>query len=255
MKVTLIQTALVWHDPIANCEHFDGWLERIDPDTDLVLLPEMFSTGFTMSSSVVAESMDGPTVKWMRERAADVDVVLGGSIVIKDDGRYFNRFVWVRPDGSITTYDKRHRFRMAGEHLYYAAGEDRVIVELAGFKVCLMVCYDLRFPVFFRSRGDYDVIVCVANWPAARQLAWSTLLRARAIENQAYVVGLNRVGTDGSDIVYRGGSGAYDFLGETLAEELDVEAAITVDLDKPELDAYRAAFPAWRDADEFEVQP
>ena len=254
MKVTLLQTSLSWHDPAANCERFDEWLERVAPDTDLVLLPEMFSTGFTMHSSSMAESMSGPTVAWMRLRARERGFVIGGSVVIREADRHYNRFIWARPDETITTYDKRHRFRMAGEHLHYDAGDKRVIVELAGFRVCLMVCYDLRFPVFFRSRQDYDAIVCVANWPAARQLAWNTLLRARAIENQCYVLGLNRVGTDGSDISYRGGSACYDHLGETLVEEFDVEAALTVTLDKEPLDAYRAAFPAWRDADEFEVR-
>ena len=158
MKVTLLQTSLVWHDPIANCDHFDEWLAKVDQDSDLVLLPEMFSTGFTMSSSSMAESMEGPTVAWLRERARSHGFVLAGSVVIRDGDEYFNRLVWARPDGSIETYDKRHRFRMAGEHLHYAAGNDRVVVELNGFRVLLMVCYDLRFPVFFRSRSDLSLI-------------------------------------------------------------------------------------------------
>ena len=254
LRVALVQTAPAWHDSAANREHFGQMIDTIDDDVDLVVLPEMFSTGFTMSSREMAETMTGETVAWLRDQAADRGVTMVGSVVI-EDGSYFNRMVWMPPDGQATVYDKRHLFRMAGEHEHYAAGQDRVVVTLGAWRMCLSICYDLRFPVWLRCRNDYDLMLCVANWPAARQSAWNTLLRARAVENQCYVVGVNRIGTDGNRVEYRGGSAVYDWNGAALVERADDPDVLVASLDLDALDAYRRRFPAWRDADEFEVVP
>ena len=252
MRVALVQAAPAWHDPAANRQRFGQLLDTIDQGVDLIVLPEMFSTGFTMSSSEVAETMAGETVTWLRGQATQRDLTIVGSVVIEDGG-YFNRLVWMPPDGRATTYDKRHLFRMAGEHEHYAAGRKRVVVSIGSWRVCPSVCYDLRFPVWLRCRNDYDLMVCVANWPAARQTAWNALLRARAIENQCYVVGVNRVGTDGNSVEYRGGSAAYDWNGTAVVEGTDEPGVLTATLDLNALKANRQRFPAWRDADAFEV--
>ena len=254
MRVALVQAAPAWHDPAANRKLFEQMIDSIDQDVDLVVLPEMFSTGFTMSSSEVAQSMAGETVTWMRGQATGRGLTIVGSVVI-EDGPYFNRLVWMPPDGQATTYDKRHLFRMAGEHEHYAAGRERVVVTIGSWRVCLSVCYDLRFPVWLRCRNDYDLLLCVANWPAARQTAWNTLLRARAVENLCYVAAVNRVGTDGNGIEYCGGSAVYDWNGWALAEGVDDAAVLYASLDLDALRAYRQSFPAWRDADEFRVVP
>ena len=255
MKIAVVQTETDWHDAAANRRRFDAWFEQVEPDTDLVVLPEMFSTGFTMDSREVAETMDGPTVAWLGERAAALDAVLVGSVVIREGERWFNRLVWMAPDGTATTYDKRHRFRMAGEHEHYDAGAERVVVTLDDWRVCPLICYDLRFPVWSRNRGDYDILIYSANWPAARQAHWNGLLRARAIENQCFAIGVNRVGTDGNGVVYRGGTAVYDFEGTPLVEIFDDEQLVHLRLDRQGLDRYRAAFPAWRDADDFDLHP
>lgn len=252
MRIALVQAAPAWHDAAANRELFAQMIDTIDQGVDLVVLPEMFSTGFTMSSGDVAETMVGETVTWMRDQATRRGVTIVGSIVI-EDGQYFNRLVWMPPDGRATTYDKRHLFRMAGEHEHYAAGRERVVVTIGSWRVCVSVCYDLRFPVWLRSRNDYDLLLCVANWPAARQAAWDTLLRARAVENQSYVAAVNRVGTDGNGVEYQGGSGVYDWNGTALAQEANDPAVLHASLDLDALRAYRRDFPAWQDADEFEV--
>ena len=254
MKIALIQTQPDWHDAAANRTRFDEWFEKLETGTDLVVLPEMFSTGFTMASGDVAETMDGPSVDWMRERAASIGAVLAGSLVVREGERFFNRLIWMPPDGAATVYDKRHRFRMAGEHEHFDAGAERVVTRLGDWRVCLMVCYDLRFPVWCRNRGDYDMLLCPANWPAARRAQWNALLRARAIENQCFAVGVNRVGVDGNDVVYSGGTAVYDCFGEPLVEIFDRAQLVHLTLDKSVLDQYRAAFPAWQDADEFEVK-
>lgn len=253
LNVALVQTALHWHDPAANRALFDGLIADVDPAVDLIVLPEMLSTGFTMASAEVAETMDGETVAWLRELAAKRGATVAGSMVINDAGRCYNRLVWMPADGRETVYDKRHLFRMAGEHDHYSAGESRVNVQLGDWRIRLSVCYDLRFPVWLRSRGDYDALLCVANWPAARQTAWSTLLRARAVENLCYTIAVNRIGRDGNGVDYRGGSGVYGPEGEALAEVFDREAVVRVALDLDELDAYRQQFPAWRDADSFKI--
>jgi len=251
LTLSLIQTGTHWHAPHANRALFEDWFAGVPDDAQVIVLPEMFSTGFTMDSVEVAESMRGATVSWLQSQAARLGKVICGSLVIEDHGRYYNRFVWVPPEGSVTTYDKRHRFRMAGEHLHYSAGENRCVVDLAGWRVCPMICYDLRFPVWFRSRGDYDVLVCVANWPAARAQAWTSLLRARAIENQCYMVGVNIVGVDGNQVAYSGGSAIYAPDGAALLEAGAASGVFTASLDGAALLDYRARFPAWQDADAF----
>lgn len=254
LRVALVQAAPVWHDAAANRALFQQKIETIEPDVDLVVLPEMFSTGFTMDSEGLAETMEGETVAWLRAQAARRRATIAGSVAIRE-GRIYNRLLWMSADGCGSVYDKRHLFRMAGEHEHYAPGAERVVVRLGPWRICLCVCYDLRFPVWLRSRNDYDVLLCVANWPAARQSAWTALLRARAVENQCYAVGVNRVGVDGNGVVYRGGSAVYDGEGVALAEAPDDTRTLQVALDFGALQAYRERFPAWRDADDFEVVP
>lgn len=254
LRVALVQAAPAWHDPAANRELFDALIGTIEAPVDLVVLPEMFSTGFTMCSGTMSETMAGDTVAWLRGQAAERGVTITGSVVI-EDGQRFNRQVWMPPDGRESVYDKRHLFRMADEHRHYAPGTETVVVEMGPWRIRLCVCYDLRFPVWLRSRNDYDVLLCVANWPAARQSAWAALLRARAIENQCYAVGVNRVGVDGNGVVYGGGSAVYDCEGAALAEARDESGILSALLDLGALREYRDRFPAWRDADTFEVAP
>lgn len=258
LVVSMIQTHTHWHDPQANCEMFASALQNVPEHSQLVLLPEMFSTGFTMSSAEVAESMAGDTVAWLQDQAVSHNKVICGSLVISEGGEFYNRFIAARPSGVIDCYDKRHRFRMAGEHEYYAAGQSRLVFDVAGWRVCPMVCYDLRFPVWFRNRNDYDLLICVANWPKQRQAAWNTLLRARAIENQSYCAAVNITGTDGKGVVYGGGSAVYGPDGAILVEVLgDPDHSsvqiITETLDAEHLLGLRESFPVWQDADQFQL--
>lgn len=251
LKLALIQNETHWHDPSSNRQMFSEILNRIATPCDLILMPEMFSTGFTMASQEVAETMQGATVAWMQQQAQRLGSVLAGSVVIEEGGRYFNRFIAAYPDGHLFTYDKRHLFRMASEHEYYQAGTDRSVFQVAGWRVCPMVCYDLRFPVWLRNRDDYDVLVCVANWPAARRAAWNTLLRARGIENQCYIAAVNIVGRDGNHINYSGGSAVYGPEGEIYCELFDKAGLGCVELDATKLLNLRRDFPVWQDADDF----
>ena len=255
LRVTLVQTELAWQDPAVNRRNLAAHFRGLVGHTDLVVLPEMFSTGFSMDAEALAEGMDGPTIGWMREEAAALGCVVTGSLIVRDAGRCFNRLVWARPDGSLEHYDKRHLFRMANEQQHYAAGDRRLVVEVKGWRVCPLVCYDLRFPVWSRGRDDYDVLLYVANWPQRRAHAWSTLLRARAIENLCYVVGVNRVGKDGNGATYGGDSVALDFLGQPLSSEGGGDRVETAVLDLESLRAYRQSFPAQLDADRFELLP
>ena len=255
LKVHLVQTAPHWHDPAANRRLFDERLDSV-PGGGLAVLPEMFSTGFTMCAKEMCEAMAGETVGWMSRSATERGVTLAGSVAIAEGGRCFNRFLWARPDEPIVHYDKRHPFRMADEHEHYAPGARRVIVRLGDWRFLPVVCYDLRFPVWMRNRvragvPDFDAIICVANWPAARQSAWDALLRARAVENQCYVIAVNRVGVDGNNVAYGGGSGVVGWYGDVLhaAEHRDEVVSATLDLD--ELRRHRQDFPAWLDADDF----
>lgn len=251
LNLLLLQTPLVWHEPEANRRAFAARLATIEAPTDLIVLPEMFTTGFTMDPAAPAEAENGPTVDWMRGQAAATGAVLAGSVRTRAGTALRNRLLWVAPDGSVRHYDKRHLFRMADEHLAYEPGEERVVVELAGWRVALQVCYDLRFPVWSRNRGDYDLLLYVANWPAARRLHWQTLLRARAIENLSYAVGVNRTGVDGNATAYAGDSAVITPEGGVLVDAGEAEGAFRARLEAASLAAYRERFPADRDADPF----
>jgi omega-amidase len=258
LNVTLVQASLAWHDAAGNRRKFEALLAPLAGRTDLVVLPEMFTTGFTMQPEVVAEIADGPTVDWMREQAAKLGAVVTGSIATRDAGSYFNRLTWMRPDGTHDSYDKRHLFRMAHEHDHYSGGTRRVIVELNGWKVRPLICYDLRFPVWSRNQpgsdNAYDVLLYVANWPERRRYAWQTLIRARAIENLSYCVAVNCVGKDGNGINYTGDSTVVDYLGQLMTEVSEQEFVTTVQLDRAALQAFRDKFPAYLDADDFELR-
>jgi predicted amidohydrolase len=251
LKVTIIQADLHWHDAEANRQHFAEAIRSLEESSDLIVLPEMFTTGFSMDAPDLAEACDGPSVAWMREMAADSGAAVCGSLIIDDGGNYYNRFFCMSPDGKETRYDKRHLFRLANEQDHYSEGRDLVTFELNGFRICPMICYDLRFPVWSRNRGHYDVLVYVANWPSRRHFAWQTLLRARAIENLSYCVGVNRVGVDGNELPYAGGSAIIDYLGQDLADLGGNAGAATAVLDLEQLAAFRDRFAFHKDADRF----
>lgn len=270
LTISLIQTRLHWEDKPANLQMLEEKIMRIAKKTEIVVLPEMFSTGFSMRPEELAETMEGETVQWMKRIAAQKKVILTGSVIIKEeaaDGQvnYFNRLIWMLPNGQYGVYDKRHRFAYAGEDDHYTAGNKRLIASVKGWKINLLVCYDLRFPVWarqsppqLRERGpgaemEYDVLIYVANWPERRIHAWKTLLQARAIENQCYVVGVNRVGDDGNNIRYSGESMIIDPLGEVLYTKKDEEDICTITLEKTHLDSVRDKFPFWKDADAFMI--
>ena len=255
LQLALIQTSLVWQDAAANREHFARLLEQAR-GADLIVLPEMFSTGFSMDSAALAEPEDGPTSQWLRQQAQDLGAVVCGSLIIQAaDGSYRNRLLWARPDGSLAHYDKRHLFRMAGEHKHYSAGEQQVVLDLKGWRVRPLICYDLRFPVWSRDAGGTDLLLYTANWPAARRNHWNRLLPARAIENLCYVAAVNRVGEDGKGHAYSGDSQVLDFQGESLLAAQDVDGVFHVSLSAAELAAYRQRFPAHLDADSFSLNP
>lgn len=264
LKIRLVQTHLEWEQPAHNREHFARLISERH-GADLIVLPEMFPTGFSMDSSGNAESMQGESVTWMKLMARETGASLCGSIIIGEAGNYYNRFVLARPSGEIVTYDKRHLFRMSTENDHYSAGGDRLVFQIGDFRVFPQVCYDLRFPVFSRnalSRDNpgrdslaFDLMIYVANWPGARREHWRTLLAARAIENQCYVVGVNRIGTDGNDIGYVGDSAAVSFDGSTLLAMADTDSVGEVTLDLAALHDYRTQFPAWKDADPFALDP
>lgn len=241
MKISLIQTSLTWENPQANRANFERLINSIG-QTDLILLPEMFATGFTMKPQAVAETMDGETIAWMKEMAAAKDCAITGSLVIEENGRYYNRLLFVFPGGDIQTYDKRHLFTLAGEDKAYTAGTEKLIVEYKGWKICPLVCYDLRFPVFARNVEEYDLLLYVANWPSPRVFAWDTLLKARAIENMCYVAGLNRIGQDENGHAYPGHSQVLDCLGGIITDASGNEGVFTAVLDKESLLETRKKF-------------
>jgi omega-amidase len=256
LRVTIVQSALQWEDINANLGMFGKALQGIPPSgTDLIVLPEMFSTGFSMRASELAEDMDGKAVTWMKKTAASKKCVVTGSLIIKENGRHYNRLVWMRPDGTYETYDKRHLFRMGEENNTYTAGTKRIIVELNGWKICPLVCYDLRFPVWSRNVNmAYDCLIYVANWPDVRSYPWRQLLVARAIENQAYVVGINRIGVDGNDMAHSGYSAIMDPRGQVISNtKPDKPSVETVTLSWSALEDFRKAFPVGMDADKFEI--
>jgi omega-amidase len=253
LSLSLVQTPLHWHDPAANRTALESLLDTNTADSDLVVLPEMFTTGFTMDARAQAETMQGDTVAWLREQSAARGRTLTGSLVIEDQGRYFNRLVWMPPDGDGGWYDKRHLFRMAGEHETYSAGQARRVFRLGDWRVLPLICYDLRFPVWSRGADEFDLLLYVANWPRARRSAWTTLLPARAVENLCYSAGVNRVGSDGKGIDYAGDSGAWDFFGNALVDTGDATGVFTVTLDGTALTRYRQKFPAYQDADRYSL--
>ena len=261
LRVSLVQGDTLWHDPAGNRARYAAMIAPLAGHTDLVVLPETFTSGFSNEALASAEGMDGPTVAWLREQAVALGAVVTGSVQLRVGDAVFNRLLWATPDGGLRHYDKRHLFRMAREHERYAAGREAITVELKGWRIRPLVCYDLRFPVFIRNRFgheaagrfDYDLLLFVANWPAARRHAWRTLLQARAIENLAYCVGVNRAGSDGNGIAYAGDSAANDFLGQALVE-LDARPQVaTAVLSWEALAAHRERFPAQLDADRFEL--
>lgn len=261
LTISLLQGDTRWHDQAANRDYYSQLISKLINKTDLIILPETFTSGFTTDAAGNAETMEGESIHWLRQLAREANAVITGSMIIRDGDYCFNRLIWMRPNGAFEFYDKRHLFRMADEHKRYSAGGKRLIVELKGWRICPLVCYDLRFPVWIRNRYDqsvandldYDLLVFVANWPVARRYAWQTLLRARAIENLSYCVGVNRVGTDGNNLTYSGDSAVLDYMGQPLTELGSEEQVATLTLDLEKLSAYRKTFPAWRDADNFTV--
>lgn len=253
LNVTIVQADLLWQDAAGNRQHFTTVIEGLQAPTDLIVLPEMFTTGFSMDAPELAETMDGDSVTWMRDMAIKSNAAVCGSLIIADNQQYFNRFICASPAGDLQCYDKRHLFRLADEQSHYAAGTELLTFDLQGFRICPLVCYDLRFPVWSRNRGLYDLLLYVANWPERRHHAWATLLRARAIENLCYVAGVNRTGIDGNDIPYSGGSSIIDFLGEDLANLGDHAGTLSAELDLEKLRAFRERFAFHKDADRFAI--
>lgn len=255
LKVTIIQSDLHWENVDKNLATFTDKINAITEQTDIIVLPEMFTTGFSMDSIRLAEKMDGKTVFWMKQQAVKKNAVITGSLIIEEDGKYFNRLVWAQPDETVFIYDKRHLFRMAEEDKHFSAGENRLIVEWKGWKICPLICYDLRFPVWSRnSLPAFDCLIYVANWPEARKEPWSKLLEARAIENQVYVVGVNRIGLDGKEISYSGNSAIVDPKGNVISSvSPKLNEIVTIGLNKSDLEDFREKFPVGLDADDFEV--
>ncbi len=252
LHITLIQPDIVWEDKAANLGHYENMLATISGPRHVVVLPEMFSTGFSMAPEGLAEPMSGSSVLWMKAMAKQHRCILTGSLIIEEEGNYYNRMLWVQPDGHIIHYDKRHLFGYANEDQHYTGGETRVIAQVNGWRINLMVCYDLRFPVWARNRdAEYDVLLYVANWPEVRSLAWRTLLQARAIENQSFTVGVNRVGADAKGNNYSGDSSVFGPLGETIWQHSHTEAIHTITLEKETLTAIREKLPFLKDADKF----
>ena len=259
LTVTLIQTDLHWENKEANLAMLEKKIQALNAPQQVVVLPEMFSTGFSMRPEALAEPMTGPTLTWMKRMAASKKIILTGSIIIEEAGRYFNRLIWMLPNGQLGYYNKKHLFAFGEEDKHYTAGTERFIASVNGWKVALMVCYDLRFPVWARQQNEpgadfeYDLLIYVANWPQRRSHAWKSLLVARAIENQSYVLGVNRVGQDGNQIYHSGDSMLIDPLGEILFHKENEEAVFTTTLQKEQLQQVREKFQFWRDKDRFTV--
>ena len=261
MNITLVQTALHWEDVEKNLSHFDALLNSVSARTDLIVLPEMFSTGFTMNPEKLAEESPGPALKWLIAKAKEKNCVITGSISVKDNGSCYNRLYWVEGNGTVLHYDKRHLFRMAKEDQHYISGTKKIITSIRDWKICPLVCYDLRFPVWSRNQYDlktntwtYDALLYVANWPAVRSYAWKQLLIARAIENQCYVIAVNRIGKDGNGFEHSGDSVVINPRGEIISEiERNQESVFSMNLDKNYLEAFRKDFPVGLDGDIFDL--
>ncbi len=251
LTVTFIQSKLHWQNVDANLKMFEEKIDLIGTTTDLIILPEMFTTGFSMNALELAEPMNGKSVTWMADQAKELNAVITGSLIIQEAGKYFNRLIWMRPDGSFTHYDKRHLFTMANEHLTYTAGDERLIVSLNEWRICPLICYDLRFPVWARNRNQYDLLIYTANWPVQRSFHWKVLLQARAIENQCFTVGVNRCGIDGNGHYYTGDSCMISPSGEIYAQAADVEIIETRTLSYEYLRFIRKKLPFLADADDI----
>ena len=254
MKTAIIQTDLFWENPKANRVQFDQKINAITQPVDLIVLPEMFSTGFTMFPNHLAETMSGETVLWMQEAANLKQSAICGSIIIAENDNFYNRFVFVHPNGKIDTYDKRHLFSLAGEHEQYTQGVEKVIIEYKGWKICPQICYDLRFPVFSRNIEEYDLLIYVANWPKPRIQAWNALLRARAIENMSFVIGVNRIGLDDNKHEYVGHSQVLDELGNVIVEANENDGVFVTSLDKEKMLQTREKLNFLNDRDFFQIE-
>ena len=254
MKIALIQTSLIWENPIENRSHLAQKITGFMEDVDLIVLPEMFSTGFTMNPKAVAETMNGETVLWLQHLAKAKNAAITGSLVIEENGKFYNRLVFVFPTGEIKTYDKKHLFSLAGENEFYAAGKEKLVLEYKGYKICPLICYDLRFPVFSRNVENYDVLLYVANWPKPRVNAWDILLKARSVENMCYTIGVNRIGKDHNHNEYVGHTQVIDFLGEYVLEPQEADAVFIVELNKAKLLQTRSKLAFLDDRDKFILQ-
>lgn len=254
LNIALVQADLFWEDPEKNRLYFTKIIDDLDSTVDVVVLPEMFTSGFTMQAKAVAETMQGNTVSWMLALASKTNIAIAGSVVIFENNNYYNRFLFVEPSGKTTYYNKRHTFTLAGEHNVYTAGKTKVIIAYKGWKICPLICYDLRFPVWSRNVEYYDVLLYVANWPVNRIDAWDSLLKARAIENMSYCIGVNRVGVDGLGMAYCGSSSAYDVLGKKITE-IPLNKAIhhVVTLHKTHIEKYRRTLRFLEDKDAFNL--
>jgi omega-amidase len=253
MKTALIQTTLIWENPNENRSLLQYKINAISQYVDLIVLPEMFTSGFTMNPKNVAETMQGETILWLKDVAKTRNCAITGSLVIEENENYFNRLVFVFPNGEIQQYDKRHLFTLAGEDKVYTSGTEKLIVEYKGFKICPLICYDLRFPVFSRNVEDYDLLIYVANWPKLRVNAWDILLKARAVENMSYVIGVNRIGMDDNNHEYVGHSQAIDFLGNHIVEPYETEDIFVVELNKEKMLETRSKLAFLNDKDDFEI--
>lgn len=254
LNVTILQSILHWEDVNTNLDFFTKKIQQINAPTDLIILPEMFTTGFSMQPENLAETMTGKTVNWMQKTAQEKNAVVTGSLIIKENKKFYNRLVWMRPDGTYAKYDKRHLFSLAGEHKSYSAGERKLIVDCKGWKICPLICYDLRFPVWSRNTVQYDALIYVANWPNKRSNAWKTLLNARAIENQCYTIGVNRVGEDANGHFYSGDSGIIDFTGLQMAQLSHIEGVLQVALDYKKQQKFRQKLNFLADQDKFKLE-
>lgn len=254
MKIAIFQTKLAWQNPKKNRDLIQEYIDSSDDLYELLILPEMFTSGFTMNPEVVAESMSGDTIQWMQLNARNRNCAITGSLVIEENGDFFNRLVFVFPDGKIEYYDKRHLFTLAGEEKVYKKGKDKLIVEYNGWRICPLVCYDLRFPVFSRNVENYDLLIYVANWPKPRINAWNALLKARAIENISYVVGVNRIGFDANDLEYIGSSQVNDCLGNEIVNCKEEQGIFIVEISKEEMIGTRNKLNFLNDKDVFKIQ-
>lgn len=254
LKVALFQSSLEWENEAVNRANFEKKIANLSAPVDLIVLPEMFTTGFSMNAKSLAEDMDGPTVGWMKLMAQKYNTAIVGSIIVTSYGEFYNRAIFVDKAARVTYYNKRHLFRMSDENKFFKPGKSRTVVNVEGWRINLLICYDLRFPVWARNTGDYDVLVYMANWPAAREYQWKSLLTARAIENQSYCLAVNRVGTDGNNIEHAGASGVINPLGVWMhGPAANEESILIAELDAAELNKYRTNFPVLLDADKFEL--